>query len=63
MDTARAAVVEGGVVTNVILVEVDGSNQTGFEIPGSDLHILDESSMVSPGWTYDGEFHAPVEGV
>ncbi|MCO5083089.1 MAG: hypothetical protein M9955_15715 [Rhizobiaceae bacterium] len=49
----RKAVINAGVVENVILADDD------FELPGRVLVTLPEGSIVAPGWTYDGEDFTP----
>ncbi len=51
----KFAVIEDGVVTNVILANSE------FEIEGAMLVTLADDSVVSVGWTYQGdEFIAPI---
>lgn len=50
---SRKAVINAGVVENVILADDD------FELPDSLLITLPEGSTAAPGWTYDGEDFAP----
>ena len=61
-EEARAAVVQDGIVTNVIMVEFNDSQAVEFGLENSELVLLPEDSLVSKEWSYsNGEFIAPPE--
>jgi hypothetical protein len=60
--TSIAAVVENGLVVNMIIVEVDDEGTTDFEIPDLQIVVLPEDTDVAIGHGYiDGEFTAPEQ--
>jgi len=61
MAVANAAVVENGVVTNVIVVDVNDHGKTDFELPNAEIVVLPEDSQVTFGYTYsNGHWTAPA---
>lgn len=60
--TARAALVQDGVVTNVVLVALDDSGSTDFAPEGVKVVVLPDNSSVGADWTYaNGKFTSPEE--
>ena len=56
----RYAMVENGVVTNVIIW--DGNAEAWQPPAGSAVNLLTDDSPVGPGWTFDGaNYSAPKE--
>lgn len=57
-----AAVVENGLVINMIIVPLEEDGTTEFSVEGWDIALLPEDTKVSMGWSYaNGEFTAPPE--
>lgn len=56
MTINRYAIVENGMVTNVILW--DGNTETWQPPMGSTANLLPNDSPVGPGWTFDGTDYA-----
>jgi hypothetical protein len=52
----RVAQIEGGVVTNVLLINP-------ARVPDHLKDMPEAPDHVGVGWTYDGEFHAPASAI
>lgn len=59
MAIERAAVIENGVVVNVIVVETDDEGNFDFVLDGLDIMLLPVDSEVGPNWTYNGTDYSP----
>lgn len=57
----RAAVVEDGVVMNLIVVEATPEGRTDFDLPGARILTIRDDSEVGLNWTYAGGRFSPPE--
>lgn len=62
MTSSIAAVVEGGQVTNMIVVGLDDEGNSSFQQEGAEIVLLSEDTPVAIGWSYEnGDFQAPPQ--